>query len=52
MGQVDCQLNIQLVCAGIQRITDQIFIWCTGRLPIGCSLIALGGLELNIKLSE
>jgi len=43
------QLNIQLVCAGIWRITDQIFIGvCTSRLPIGYSLIALGGLELNI----
>jgi hypothetical protein len=28
MDQADCQSNIQLVYAGIRRITDQIFIWC------------------------
>jgi hypothetical protein len=61
MGQVDCQLNIQLVCAGIWRITDQIFIWCmhkqiTNWILIDCTrieylvvgMIGLGGLELNI----
>jgi hypothetical protein len=48
---VDCRPNIQLVYPGIQWITDQIFIWCmqgSGRLPIGYSLIGLGGLELNM----
>jgi hypothetical protein len=29
--QADCQLNIQLVCAGIRRITDQTIIWCMHR---------------------
>ena len=65
MGQADCQLNIQLVCAGIQWITDQIFIWCmhkqiTNWIFIDCSrieylvvgMIGLGGLELNIQWSE
>jgi hypothetical protein len=62
MGQADCQLNIQLVCAGIRRITDQIFIWCmhkqiTNWIFIDCArieysmigMIGLGGLELNIQ---
>ena len=34
--EVDFQLNIHLVYAGIWWITDQIFIWCmngSGRLP-------------------
>jgi hypothetical protein len=40
----DCQLNIQLVCAGIQQITDQIFIWCmhkqiTNWIFIDCTRI-------------
>jgi len=51
IGQVDCWLNIHSVYAGIQQITNQIFIWCmqgSGRLPIGYSLIGLGGSELNI----
>jgi hypothetical protein len=61
-GLVDFQLNIQLVCAGIRRITDQIFIWCMHKqitnwifidgtrieyLVVG--MIGLGGLELNIQ---
>ena len=35
-GQADDQLNIQLVCAGIRRISDWIFIQCmngSGGLP-------------------
>jgi hypothetical protein len=61
-GLVDFRLNIQLVCAGIQQITDQIFIWCmhkqiTNWISIDCSrieylvvgMIGLSGLELNIQ---
>jgi len=67
-GQVDFWLNIHSVYTGVRQISDWIFIWCvqgsgglltrhlfgvcTGRLPIGYSLIVLGELELNIKLSE
>jgi hypothetical protein len=62
---VDCQLNIHLVCAGIQQITDQIFIWymhkqITNWIFINCTrwirieylvvgMIGLSRLELNIK---
>jgi hypothetical protein len=63
--QADDQLNIQLVCAGIRRITDQIFIWCmhqeiTNWIFINCTrwigieylvvgMMGLGRLELNIQ---
>ena len=51
IGQGDFWLNIYSVYAGIRWITNQIFIWCmqgSGGLPIGYSLIGLGGSELNI----
>ena len=51
IGQADFWPNIHLVYAGIWQITDQILIWCmqgSGGLPIGYSLIGLGGSELNI----
>jgi hypothetical protein len=61
-GPADFRLNIQLVCAGIRQITDQICIWCmhkqiTNWIFIDCTrieylvvgMIGLGGLELNIQ---
>jgi hypothetical protein len=55
--QADDQLNIQLVCAGIWWITDQMLIWCMHKqitnwigieyLVVG--MIGLSGLELNIQ---
>jgi hypothetical protein len=65
MGQADCQLNIQLVCAAIWQITDEIFILCmhkqiTNWIFINCTrwigseylevgMIRLGGSEFNIQ---
>jgi hypothetical protein len=49
--EVDFQLNIHLTYARIRQISDQIFTQCmqgSGGLPIGYSLIGLGGSELNI----